>query len=291
MKQPILLQMLAKLPEEDLDRFDLFLQSPFFNTVDRLHQFFLLLRGKAFREAREEIYRQLYPQAPQFEPQKWYEACSQLRNLLEQYLALRESQQHSPPPLQTLMELRMDAIFEKQLKRSRQKLEARLQRDSRLFHQQFELGAAADAYFGLQQKRAPDDNLKQLVEGLDLYYFTQKLKYSCEMLNRNNILQPQYDPSLCAELVQLLERSAHPYLEEPIIAIYHRIFKMLIDPQEEFHFEALVRLLQAHGATFDPQEANAMYTYAQNYCVKQINNGRRTYLNPYFELGLDMLEK
>ncbi|MEL6846029.1 MAG: hypothetical protein AAFP02_22700, partial [Bacteroidota bacterium] len=168
------------------------------------------------REAREEIYRQLYPQAPQFEPQKWYEACSQLRNLLEQYLALRESQQHSPPPLQTLMELRMDAIFEKQLKRSRQKLEARLQRDSRLFHQQFELGAAADAYFGLQQKRAPDDNLKQLVEGLDLYYFTQKLKYSCEMLNRNNILQPQYDPSLCAELVQLLERSAHPYLEEPI---------------------------------------------------------------------------
>lgn len=274
-----------------LDEFDLFLQSPLFNRVKRLHKFFRILRGQAFRAAREQSFAKLYPQAPSFEPQIWYEACSQLCRQLEQYLAYHQSQGNNLSALKPMMELRMDQAFEKQLKHSRSMLTRQSMRNSDFFQQQFEIGAAADAYFGLQQKRAPDENLETLVEGLDLYYLTEKLKYSCEMLNRNNILQPQYQPSLCADLIAVLERDAHTYLEEPIIAIYHRIFRMLDDENEEQHFQSLVQLLHAHGANFDHKEANAMYTYAQNYCVKRINGGARTYLEPYFELGLDMLQK
>lgn len=291
MKEPLLIQMLSKLPDEALDEFDLFLQSPLFNTVERLQHFFQILRVQAFREAREKVFAKIYPKAKQFDAQKWYEACSQLRKLLERYLAFRQFDQEDAPPLQSFMDLRMDQAFEKQLKRSRRELSAQNLRDSRFFRKQFELGAAADAFFGLQQKRAPDENLETLVEGLDLYYFTEKLKYSCEMLNRNNILQPKYDPKLCTDLIHILETDDHLYLQEPIIAIYHRIFSMLADEKNENHFHFLVQLLQKHGASFDPQEANAMYTYAQNYCVKQINNGQRNYLEPYFELGLDMLNK
>ncbi|MEM6343362.1 MAG: hypothetical protein AAF927_05760 [Bacteroidota bacterium] len=291
MKEPLLTQMLTKLSASDLDEFDLFLQSPLFNKVKRLHLFFQTLRREAFRTAREKVYRQIYPEAKDFDAQKWYEACSQLRRLLEQYLAWRQFDREPSPPLQTLMDLRMDQTFEKQLKRSRRELAHQSQRDSRFFQRQFELGAAADAYFGLQQKRAPDENLETLVEGLDLYYLTEKLKYSCEMLNRNNILQPRYDPKFCADLIKLLEGGAYPYLAEPIIAIYYQIFSMLSKEENESHFQKLVQLLQKHGASFEAQEANAMYTYAQNYCVRQINKGQRDYLEPYFELGLDMLAK
>ncbi|MEM6967533.1 MAG: hypothetical protein AAF573_22405, partial [Bacteroidota bacterium] len=76
----------------------------------------------------------------------------------------------------------------------------------------------------------------------------------------------------------------NPISEIPILQIYLQIFKTLRNEAEELHFEKLVNLLAQHQHRFPQQEAKGMYRYAQNYCIRKINQGDQQYFRKLFEL-------
>ncbi|MEM7654541.1 MAG: hypothetical protein AAF399_00310 [Bacteroidota bacterium] len=72
-------------------------------------------------------------------------------------------------------------------------------------------------------------------------------------------------------------------LREPAIDIYFHIYLTLLEGGEA-HFVRLTDLLEQHHASFSQEEGRAMYKYAQNFCIRQINQGIPEYEARLFAL-------
>ena len=68
-------------------------------------------------------------------------------------------------------------------------------------------------------------------------YNIEKLKYSCELINRQQIVATSYEVHFIQEIVHYLEKTA--YINEPAIAIYTTILKCLLEAEKEEYFENL----------------------------------------------------
>jgi hypothetical protein len=151
------------------------------------------------------------------------------------------------------------------------------------------LAEESDTAFGQKQERKFDQALQQKVDGLDAFYFTTKLKESCEMLNRSRIIEGQYQLNFVDEIVEYLS-GENPLSKVPAIKIYLQIYKTLKESENETHFEQLTELLEAYNGFFTQKEAVGMYRYAQNYCIRRVNSGQKKYFNNLFSLYKNQLE-
>jgi tetratricopeptide (TPR) repeat protein len=57
------------------------------------------------------------------------------------------------------------------------------------------------------------------------------------------------------------------------------------------HYQQLVDLLEEHAGDCSRAEAQAMYTFAQNYCIKKINRGESAFLGELFRLYRQLLDQ
>ena len=141
----------------------------------------------------------------------------------------------------------------------------------------------------IQNKRKFDHYIQEASDNFDLYYISQKLKYSCEILNRKSILSVQYELKFINELINYLKDNPPDHV--PAISIYNEILFMLLYPENKRHFFKLNLLLHKHSHLFPPKESKDMYTFALNHCVKRINMGHSEFNKELFELYKVMIEK
>ncbi|GAB4413318.1 MAG: hypothetical protein OHK0039_20140 [Bacteroidia bacterium] len=219
---------------------------------------------------------------------------SQLFGLLQDYLAWLELRQRPWQrdllALAQLRQRRADAVFVKQLHALGRKLDDQPLRDATYSFAAFELAAEANGYYGQQAVRTPDDSLTRKLFHLDAWYLAQKLKESCEWLNRRQVFAPSADNPLLDELLRYLREAGHPFWEVPAVRIYYQIARCLTEEQDDSHYTTLVGLLHDFHGCFLADEVRDMYKHAQNYCIRRINAGRYTYLQALFSLYLRQLE-
>jgi len=134
--------------------------------------------------------------------------------------------------------------------------------------------------------------LDNAMERLDEYYIAEKLKYYCNWLNYQMVLQPEQARSLrfIAHLITYLNEQPPGQLP-PLIAVYLAIAATLTHPEQHDNYTHLKQLLQQHVHLFLHNEAWTMYGYAQNFCIRQINSGNNAYLTELFELYADALQR
>lgn len=131
--------------------------------------------------------------------------------------------------------------------------------------------------------------LQNLSDNLDVYYIANKLKYCCEILNRQNILQVTYQAPFLDFIVQYLQKG---YLKNiPLIAVYFQLLLMLRHSNTELHYTKLKTIVKKYNADFTVNELRDMYAFIQNYCIRQINSGNLKYLQELFGIYKRMLEQ
>lgn len=121
----------------------------------------------------------------------------------------------------------------------------------------------------------------ELLESIDIHFLYRKLKYSCYILNLQNILSVDYDLSFQEAIVTYL-RNNPP--ETPALNIYLKCLLTLQDSDETGHYYELKALLTKHIHDFSKEEMRDMYGFAQNYCIKRVNLGEDQFLEELFEL-------
>jgi hypothetical protein len=156
--------------------------------------------------------------------------------------------------------------------------------ESDAFYYRYLLSDIAVDHFGSHQIRKYDENLQLASNALDDFYFLNKLKYSCEMLNRQAILSDQFSIPFQEEVESYLVKQNHL---EPLIAIYLQIYISLLHPEEEGHFNILTELINAHSQSIKKEELRAIYLYAINICARKIRQGKSDYMN----IALDLYEE
>jgi len=162
-------------------------------------------------------------------------------------------------------------------------------RDGDFFYNEHLLDVKAHYYHVGQLRRKNDTSLQHSVENLDRFYLATKLRYCCELMNRKNVFADDYEILFLDEIRGHLNDNS--YEDYPVISIYYRILMTIVESEEEEHFNILKDLLNEHSGKFSKVEAQEMYAFAQNYCIKKINNSNLNYLSELFIMYKTLLQK
>jgi len=266
-----------------------YLCSPFFNKNPDLVVFFTYLKKHYpdFDKAsfsKENAFSFIYQE--DYNEKKIGYLMSDLLKMVEGYLVQKQLDENPFEQNLKLLLTYKDWKLEKPFKSTLREIEKYLQKgdfqDAKGYYQSFLVEEIKNLFFDQQQKRTYDESLQIAIDNLDFYYLSQKLKYSCEIINRQNILTANYELKLFNEILEFLR--TNPQSQKPYIAIYYQILQTLIDSGNEEHFECLKELLKDYTPLIGKEEARHMYHYTINYCIQQLNKGDAQYLREAFEL-------
>lgn len=291
MKNSKLIKVLKSFSPKELQNWETYVQSPYFNTNKKVFPLMTyLLRKIKIEESialeKKEIFKKVYPSRT-YDENYLRKQFSILFQLLKGYLAQVHWQNSGLEKelslFQSLEKRKLDSLYHIQEQSLSKEFNLQLRPDANHFYLQFQMQKTADNYFSKKQTRQFDVALQEKINYLDTFYLIEKLKGSCEMLNRKKIVEGNYEWNLVNEIVEFLQQE-NPLSEIPMIKIYLQIFQTLQDEKNENHFEILTTLLEKYQNDFPQEEAVAMYRYAQNFCIRKINQGKSEYFRKLFEL-------
>jgi len=138
--------------------------------------------------------------------------------------------------------------------------------------------------------RASKGNIEDIGKQLDIFFMSEKLKWYCDVISRQEVALHNYDIALINEIVTHIQD--HNYEEYPPVAIYFQIYKILSNPEDTDHYFKLKELLSKYGLLFPENEAFMLYNSAMNYCIQKFNKqSRKEFLRELFDLTKDLIEK
>lgn len=294
MKKSKLIELLSAFKTGEIQDFAEFVASPYYNKNEDLIRFVQLLQTfhPDFPEEKikkERVFKKMYPNT-KFNKKQLAYLMNYLLKLGEQFLATQHYEQTSRlcslHLLSEFSERKLEKHYQFLYKKTHKSLEEvqNTAKSRQSFFQQYQLADIALNHFISQGVRKFDPNLQYAADALDEFYFFHKLKYSCEMLNRQAILSHNYNLKFTKELQDYIQR-----LEEvdPLIAIYYKIFMSLSNPEEENHFQELQTLIDKNVESIDESLKKEVYLYAINYCAQKIRTGKNQYVAIMLDLYLE----
>lgn len=288
---------MSHMDQKQLQRFGEFLASPYFVKDDKLYLFFQAIRKYApeFDSAKLEksAFIKKGVEGLHLDEKKLSYLMSDLTEAGERFLKaellMQKDLEGYCALLSTYNDWESDKLYEQTLRKARKHLEESQYRNPDFFYQQYLLQSELNAYFDRQKKRALDMSLQQAANYLDLYYLSVKLRYSCELINRQKLVAADYDLRMLREVRSHIEE--HDYTEFPSIMIYYRVLMTFLENDDTGHFDSLKALLAEHANAFPPEEARDLYAYAQNYCIRKANAGKESFLRELLQLYQASIEE
>lgn len=297
MKKHKLFRFLSVMEQEQLVRFCDFIASPYYNTNKRVIALGHYVSQNAQKDLdsqldREAMFNIAFPNEP-YQDNKLRAMLSIVTKLAEEFLVAEHIKQSPSVKQQLLLQSSQviddNKLYQGQLNRSYEMQEQSAFRDIEYYfaHHQVE-----EANYNFAVKNKAKDigkSLANMIGNLDLYYLSKRLKYSCESINRRNILgedQGYMDLTLIAELLKHHEKDL-----PPIALIYRQILYLFEQEDDTKRFYVLIDLLGNYDPLFTRDELKVMYGYAMNYCIRKINAGQSGFLQEIFNLYKTLLEK
>ena len=234
-----------------------------------------------------ELFNLMWPNRA-FEIKEFRSKISVLLNLLKRYISFTEwEQQANQQELYYLIQLRkrgLETSFESAARRFHKNLDASPYHSAENDYLRYRLADEANALYGQRQLRQFDASLPSKIDYLDLFYLRIRLRESCELLNRQQVLNTAYEPGLFGTYIEQLCQQPELLQQWPALAVYLQIFSCYREPDNPGVYRQLRKLLLLHAGSFSPEEARAMYRHAQNYCIRRINIGKLEYREELFIL-------
>lgn len=281
------LQVFKMLSKKELKSFEKFVHSPIYNQHKDVITLFEFLKDNINKEEAqlnsEVLFEAVFPKE-KFEVQKLHYVNSYLLKVIEQFFAWTEWQsEEKDNQLHLLRAYRkrglhqhFDRIFLK-LEKSQKKTVFRNRSFHLVEYQRYIEKVKADSF-----KRSGNIPLQELSDAQDISFIVEKLYNACTMLSLQAVVKKEYETGLLQPLLKFLENSR--WLDEPSVAIYYYSYKALSAKDDSSPFEKLKDLLQNEVGSFTPAELRGHYLIAINFCIRQVNQGNRTFLREAFEL-------
>ena len=290
MENSKLTDLLRGFSQRDWNAFCDLVASPYFNRNPDLLRLAAWLRQQApdfSGLSRGAAWRALYP-GQATDNRQLNHLMSWLLKLGEQFLGLEHYLASGIDPerhtAEALLARGLNKHYRFNAERIRRRLNASPYRNAGHFLQQYQFAdLELRAHDQQAAARRSDDHLQFAADQLDYFYFTEKLKYACTMLNNQSVVSSAYQFHFVEELRQFVERHPMP-AEAPGVAVYFRVFQLLTQEPGDDDFQALKPLLETHARQFSPAEMAWLYSAAINYCIRQIRKMREAYVSEALNL-------
>lgn len=285
-----LFKIISELDESRFNALGVFIHSDIANTnkkirtiYDRIAAFYPDLAHAEL--AKERVYPHVFPNEA-FDDRKLRAMMAMTNRLAEQFLVWEQLQGDKvlfqQLLLRALANQSIAKLYQQQLDKLYEIQGLSPFRDVGYYFHQHQL--EEENYNFAVRKKDPTigSSLIEMISNLDIYYISKRLKHSCELLNRQNILDEQYDKKLQETILHYLENSA--LKDVPIIAVYYQVLLTFIEGDKDEHYKKLGELITQYATLFPTAENKVIYGYAMNYCIKKINTGHNEYLEEIFQL-------
>lgn len=258
-----------------------FAASPYFNRnedLTRMARF--LVQIKPEKWIKREIWAHVFPDLG-FDEKQFNYLSSWLYQLALQFIGVEQSRS-KPESLamsaaESLSARGLEGHYQFEIERVRKRAARTDFRDDSYYLSAFQLEYLERSHYARLAERRSNPRLQSGADALDRFYFSTKLKYACAMLNDQAILTANFELTFTDELAYFLQSNPR-WLEEPAIAIYYRIWRMLTRHENETDFAVLKDLIDRHIALFTSPEQAELYSYALNFCIKKIRNVQEEYV-------------
>lgn len=167
--------------------------------------------------------------------------------------------------------LQLTAAFDKQLEKEMKLLNETNGQNIDTLYQKHLLTELSLNGFKARLNRSQGNTIIPVIETLDKFHALKKLRYLCEVINRQRVLGINYQNGQTDELVKILETSAHP--KNPYIYLFVNIYRMMVEPtyaESNIYYQLVKQLIARTGPV--PDMLDAM-TYAVNQCLYWNNRG------------------
>ncbi len=296
MQNSKLVDLLRIFDPADLRRLDEFLASPYFNKNQNLLALFRTLRALAPEFPPERCNKfDVWAAAHGGRPGSDAEIASEMNALLRQIEAFLGYEQYQQDErlidfhkLEAFEKRHLDKHFRLQLKRIHSDLSAETAHNERHFLHRYQVTGSEVREMHHKQVRTYDTNLQQMVDYLDDFYLIARLRLTCELINRQSILSGSYDTRLAGELMAYLRNYDHQKV--PTMAAYYLVLRLLTGEAAPDDYPRLASLLIQNTSAFDAEDSRELFSYAQNYCIRQVKAGEPGYLKELLILYRAALE-
>ncbi len=292
-----LIQVLKSLNKREIKSFKDYVASPFFNKKQELIELcnYIIKYHPEYehRNLKKELIYSKICNAKSYSDQQMRLWISNLFILLKGWMAYqfgqRDIYQTDVYALSEMVQYNLEGLSVQLYDKVKRKMEKRKVRDAGYYYTLFELEGVKDQMESAKNRKY-NPLLQQKVNHLDCFYLIQKLKYACEMLNRQQIIKADYDFYLVEQIVAFLKQESNPYKDVAAIKVYLAIWDSLWDKDNDEQLYYLIDLLKKEEACFELTELRGLYKYAQNFCIRRINKGKESFYEPLFDIYKQLLE-
>jgi len=299
MKNTRLIRLLKTLNPREIVRFKEYVNSPFFNKNQKVIQLCeeVLRYGPDYEDPklnRRDLF-QLFFGASTYSDGRINNIISDLLQLLYQFLSYLQFESRPPQQINLLLDQLLLRGSQQEVQRvAKRYLKAQEKnpfRNYEFFQEEYVFYDQLDRHFFTKNIRAYDENLQAKNDNLDLYYFCNKLRIACDMISRNIVAKASYECHFLEEILAVYDRQKSTFEKKPALQIYFQVMQMLQQPEAEKHYLGLKKLLEEKLHLFPQEELRVLFTYAINYCIKQINSGKRKFYRETLELYQQTLDR
>lgn len=228
-----------------------------------------------------EIYPKIFGEEP-YQPNKLSRVMKLLRTELALFLA-KQQVEESPflkeyLLLKAYQKRQYDTLFFGHLKQMKQNLEKPEIISANLWWQKMKL--AEEHYYHINSDyKSCYNELTVALDNLDIFYTAAKLKYTCEIVNRNRVLQSEKKGVPALDQVLGL-----PFISHTIYTnLYAKTIKLLLSPSYDLFLE-LKRAFIADFKHLNKEESLALFTYLTNHISNEIKQGNQEMISEFIEL-------
>ena len=297
MQQSRLIKYIKELSPKQRERFQLFVESPYFNqheaTTALLKIVLCSFKDAKISLVKEKVHKKLFP-GEKYDEQQLHNVMSYLKKLYHRFLAIQRIESRPLEEQLLTLEAANDNNQFDLLKNRSKQLEKTLQKEkfknSQYHFINYRLNNLIGFYEGGFIDRSKTERFQSMLYHLDSYFIAEKLRQSAVLTANTMLMNTKYDFRFLDELLAYIEKNWDFYKENLTIALYYSCINTLRDANNPVHYQRLKSILDDHVEQLSAWERNDLYEFSQNYCVTQIHLGNSEFKNQLFEIykhGLD----
>ena len=303
MKKSKIYTALKHLSIYELNSFDKFVKSPYFNQNERIIKFFnfLLPYLKAKKEgdiSKMDIWAEIEPGSA-YNDAKFRKFTNDLLKLFERFLAQQIYEQNNLNIANNLLEnvakKKILKLYNSVLTTAERLSKRHIDRNSDYYYYQYGFEKNKFNLTSEFEKKSKKKkkfnwfNIAEMSDNLDVFYIGEKLKLYSTLLSYKRLYKLDMELNFIDEIIGFINKI--DYEKYPPIAIWYQIYLTTSDSENINHYYKLKVLIDKYINSFPKEEAQDIYESALNYCIRKANTGHFEFYNELLTLYKDLLRK
>lgn len=290
-----LIDYLKALESSELRKFRKFIASEYYNTNEKVLRLFDFLRKHhpAFdspRLKKEAVIKKLFPEFKKGAVKKFSYVTSDLFKLLEDFLIEQELREDEV----VRQRVYVSALSRRQLlkytllqiEKGEEFLEEKKPMDHNHYYEYYRLYEIGHQVDISGRYGRGEGVFGQLMDSLDLFYFTCKMKYGLEVIDRERIFNEKSNILMLEDIIKYTQ--AAPFRDNILLKTYDALYRMLNKKDETERTTAYHQLKAIYFENLEVYEMGDKGNIGillQNYCQRMVKGGKRVFLRELWSLN------